>query len=427
MEKIYDKITWHNNTTPALNEDNLNAMSEAIDGIDDRVIALGDDIFVALPQIAAYLAQADSLVQALETMSKNPPYIGDNGDWYVWDTDTGAYVDSEVDASITVDIADITMLSPGDTPYVTNTGTNTDPVFHLYIPRGDDGVSPAVTITTITGGHRVTITDADHPQGQSFDVMDGSGGGGSGDMQKSVYDSTDAVETAGGIVAYISANAMSRTGSNAGNVTFDGAFTVGTRKSGSQSGAYSSAHGYNNTASAGESFAAGTENSATAANSQAFGSYNTASASNAAAFGNGTKASRTNQLVCGKYNKDIDSTSLFEVGNGSADNSRSSAFAVFNDGTVSVDNGTTKLNLNTVASNAASAAGTFTSATSAAVGATSASFSDAAITSTSVIDVYCENTSGTPVPIKTISASTGSATITFDALTEATSFKLWVR
>ena len=41
---------------------------------------------------------------------------------------------------------------------------------------GSDGYSPEVTIETITGGHRVTITDADHPLGQSFDVMDGSGG-----------------------------------------------------------------------------------------------------------------------------------------------------------------------------------------------------------------------------------------------------------
>ena len=41
---------------------------------------------------------------------------------------------------------------------------------------GADGVSPEVTITTITGGHTVTITDADHPQGQTFDVMDGTSG-----------------------------------------------------------------------------------------------------------------------------------------------------------------------------------------------------------------------------------------------------------
>lgn len=43
---------------------------------------------------------------------------------------------------------------------------------------GDDGVSPTITITAITGGHRVTITDADHPGGQTFDVMDGEGGSG---------------------------------------------------------------------------------------------------------------------------------------------------------------------------------------------------------------------------------------------------------
>lgn len=65
---------------------------------------------------------------------------------------------------------------------------------------GQDGVSPEVTITTITGGHRVTITDADHPSGQSFDVMDGSG---AGDMTASVYDPNGTVATAGGIVAYI--------------------------------------------------------------------------------------------------------------------------------------------------------------------------------------------------------------------------------
>lgn len=38
---------------------------------------------------------------------------------------------------------------------------------------GADGYSPAVTITEITGGHSVTITDAEHPDGQTFNVMDG--------------------------------------------------------------------------------------------------------------------------------------------------------------------------------------------------------------------------------------------------------------
>ena len=41
---------------------------------------------------------------------------------------------------------------------------------------GADGISPVITITTITGGHRLTITDADHPDGQTVDIMDGAKG-----------------------------------------------------------------------------------------------------------------------------------------------------------------------------------------------------------------------------------------------------------
>ena len=66
--------------------------------------------------------------------------------------------------------------------------------------NGNDGYSPVVTITSITGGTRVNITDSTHPSGQNFDVMNGTG---SGDMLSSVYDSTSAVANAGGIVAYI--------------------------------------------------------------------------------------------------------------------------------------------------------------------------------------------------------------------------------
>lgn len=43
-------------------------------------------------------------------------------------------------------------------------------------PAGSDGYSPEVTVTSITGGHRVNITDESHPLGQNFDVMDGING-----------------------------------------------------------------------------------------------------------------------------------------------------------------------------------------------------------------------------------------------------------
>lgn len=68
-------------------------------------------------------------------------------------------------------------------------------------PEGPEGYSPEVSISTIAGGHRVTITDKDHPLGQNFDVLDGAG---SGDMQASTYDSNSTVATAGGITSYVS-------------------------------------------------------------------------------------------------------------------------------------------------------------------------------------------------------------------------------
>ena len=64
-----------------------------------------------------------------------------NGYWYVWNAETETWVNTEIRA------------------------------------EGRDGTSPTVTVTDIEGGHRVTITDEDHPQGQTFDVMDGQGGG----------------------------------------------------------------------------------------------------------------------------------------------------------------------------------------------------------------------------------------------------------
>ena len=55
---------------------------------------------------------------------------------------------------------------------------------------GTDGVSPGVTVTSITGGHTVTITDEDHPGGQTFNVLDGADGQDGQDGQDAVVDAT---------------------------------------------------------------------------------------------------------------------------------------------------------------------------------------------------------------------------------------------
>lgn len=52
--------------------------------------------------------------------------------------------------------------------------------------KGDKGYSPTITVEAITGGHRITITDANGSE--SIDVMDGVDGEGAGDMLSRVYD-----------------------------------------------------------------------------------------------------------------------------------------------------------------------------------------------------------------------------------------------
>lgn len=135
MNKLYTRIDWVNNTTPAINQTNLNLMSKGIDDIDNRVIQIADDVLVTVPQLQGWIEQAQDIVEELQEMTTRPPYIGDNGNWYTWNIEQGQYVDSGVDASITVTMADVTLIAPDASPYVTNTGTNTDPIFHLYLPR----------------------------------------------------------------------------------------------------------------------------------------------------------------------------------------------------------------------------------------------------------------------------------------------------
>lgn len=131
------------------------------------------------------------MIDAAVAATTSPPYIGANGNWWIFNVSTGQYVDSGVDASITVQIADITMLEPGATPYVTNTGTDTDPVFHLFIPRGAIGAAgtaagfgtPTATVDSGTGVPSVTVTasGADTAKVFRFDFhnLKGADGGGS--------------------------------------------------------------------------------------------------------------------------------------------------------------------------------------------------------------------------------------------------------
>ena len=73
------------------------------------------------------------------------------------------------------------------------------------------------------------------------------------------------------------------------------------------------------------------------------------------------------------------------------------------------------------------AVGIWTTVQSKLVGDTSATFLNANIHTTSDIDARCENSSGTPIPVTSYTVTEGQCIIAFNALTEATSFKLWIR
>lgn len=197
LPKLFQRIFFKNNSAPALNADNLNSMSKAIDDIDNRLIEVGSDALVIVPQIQAYLAQSEDLVEAMTALSTHPPYIGSNGNWYVWNITEAQFVDSGYDASITTSIEDITMIDYGATPYVTNSGTPTDTHFHLFIPKPAT-VSSLEKTSTLGRIDTYTMTLQDGSQFH-FDVINGEG---SGDMRAADYDTDGDVISAGGIASY---------------------------------------------------------------------------------------------------------------------------------------------------------------------------------------------------------------------------------
>ena len=77
-------------------------------------------------------------------------------------------------------------------------------------------------------------------------------------------------------------------------------------------------------------------------------------------------------------------------------------------------------------SNAVNGLKVYTDPESCAIGDETCTIEDEAILTTSIIDVYSENSSGTPLNIESIVVTTGQAVLTFEALEEATNIKLHI-
>ena len=83
-------------------------------------------------------------------------------------------------------------------------------------------------------------------------------------------------------------------------------------------------------------------NTATADNAVTFGKSNTNSGKRSIVVGKGNVNTGANNIVAGQYNAGKVST-LLELGNGASASDRSNAFEVYTDGSISLDNGETKL------------------------------------------------------------------------------------
>ena len=104
MNKLYERQYWNNNTNPALNDTNLNAMSKAIDDIDNRVIEIGSAAMEAGTHVEeAKEAAEDSEAWSQGTRNGVPvdstdPTYHNNSKWYSehLQTDIGNLNDVEI-------------------------------------------------------------------------------------------------------------------------------------------------------------------------------------------------------------------------------------------------------------------------------------------------------------------------------------------
>ena len=150
------------------------------------------------------------------------PIIGNNGNWFLYNTGTGQYEDSgepsQGDDGVTPVIsATASVDANAGTPAVnvTKTGTDAAPSFgfsfqNLKGDKGDTGNTGATgngiasIAKTGTSGlvdtYTITYTNGNT---DTFTVTNGQDGTGAGDMTKAAYDSNNAVANAGGIAAYI--------------------------------------------------------------------------------------------------------------------------------------------------------------------------------------------------------------------------------
>ena len=105
----------------------------------------------------------DEALKSAQTALHPPILQGDTDHWWVWDRDTGAYKQTNIDAGVSLDVVEeIVTGNPGTKASVKNLGTKTDPNLQFTIPKGDKGDAATVrvgTVTTTNPGTQASVTN----------------------------------------------------------------------------------------------------------------------------------------------------------------------------------------------------------------------------------------------------------------------------
>lgn len=100
-------------------------------------------------------AAAESAKDAAD-VALHPPILKDGDDhWWTWSVQENDYVRSELDAGVSVEIAETVTGEPGSTASVKNIGTNTDPRLKFTIPegiKGDRGDAATINVESVETG-----------------------------------------------------------------------------------------------------------------------------------------------------------------------------------------------------------------------------------------------------------------------------------
>lgn len=193
MALAYTAPTWEDGSGTGISASQLQAISNCIEGL-----VQGTDKAIhsfTINGSVITVTFADGTVETSEAIGlKSIASIEKTSTSGLVDTYTITYTDGTTSTytvtnghppDITVNATADATSSDNPTVTVSKTGTDEEPVFSMAFSglkgtKGDtgntgaDGVSPEVTISVITGGHSVKITDKDHPSGQTFNVMDGA-------------------------------------------------------------------------------------------------------------------------------------------------------------------------------------------------------------------------------------------------------------